>query len=307
MEYVEQFLETLIAEKGLAANSIVAYKKDIQDFYLHLAKSGKKVTEVDKLQMQNFTVFLKKERLLAPRSISRKISAIKTFYSFLESENIVQCNPVTSIKAPKHDLVLPKVLSVEQIKKVIAHYKRNHDPQSIRALAMIQLLYSTGLRISELVTLSLEDIKMNPSKVKKSDTYHFNIRGKGNRERIVLIDGLTYQSLMEYLKIRNLFLVKNKCNRYLFCARSKMGHMTRQNFGLMLKNVAIKCSLDPNSVSPHVLRHSFASHMLEGGADLRSLQALLGHVDISTTQIYTHLQYEHLDQVIKTKHPLSKD
>ncbi len=306
MDYVEQFLETLIAEKGLANNSIIAYRKDIKDFCLYLGKCEKKITEVEKLQVQNFTVFLKKERLLAPRSISRKISAIKTFYSFLESENVVSSNPVTSIKAPKHDLILPKVLSVEQIKKIISYYKKNHDHQSIRALAMIQLLYSTGLRISELVTLSLEDIKLNPNKVKRSDTYHFNIKGKGNRERIVLVDGLTYQCLVQYLKIRHLFLVKNKNNPYLFCARSKIGHMTRQNFGLMLKNVSIKCGLDPHSVSPHVLRHSFASHMLDGGADLRSLQSLLGHVDISTTQIYTHLQHDHLDQVVKTKHPLSK-
>jgi integrase/recombinase XerD len=306
MDYLEQFLETLIAERGLSNNSIIAYKKDIKDFYLYLEKCDKKVTEIEKLHVQNFTVFLKKERLLAPRSISRKLSAIKTFYGFLESENIVLCNPVTSIKAPKHDLILPKVLSVEQIKKIIAYYKRNQDHQSIRALAMIQLLYSTGLRISELVTLSLEDIKLNPNEVKKSDTYHFTIKGKGNRERMVLLDGLTYQGLIQYLKIRHLFLVKNKNNAYLFCARSKVGHMTRQNFGLMLKNVAIKCGLDPTSVSPHVLRHSFASHMLDGGADLRSLQSLLGHVDISTTQIYTHLQHEHLDQVVKTKHPLSK-
>ena len=306
MDYVEQFLETLIAERGLSNNSIIAYKKDIKDFYLYLEKCDKRVTEVEKLHVQNFTVFLKKERLLAPRSISRKLSAIKTFYGFLESENIVLCNPVTSIKAPKHDLILPRVLSVEQIKKVIAYYKNNQDHQSIRALAMIQLLYSTGLRISELVTLSLEDIKLNLNEIKKSDTYHFTIKGKGNRERIVLLDGLTYQGLIQYLKIRHLFLVKNKNNAYLFCARSKVGHMTRQNFGLMLKNVAIKCGLDPTSVSPHVLRHSFASHMLDGGADLRSLQSLLGHVDISTTQIYTHLQHEHLDQVVKTKHPLSK-
>jgi integrase/recombinase XerD len=303
MDYVEQFLETLIAEKGLSVNSIAAYKKDIQDFYLYLSKVNKKVTEVDKLLMQNFIVFLKKDRVLAPRSISRKMSAIKTFYSFLESENIIENNPATSIKTPKHDLALPKVLAVEQIKQMIDFYKGDHDHQSIRAIAMIQLLYSTGLRISELITLNLEDIRMNHTN--KSDTYHFNIKGKGNRERVVLIDKLTYQGLMQYLKIRHLFLSKNQNNQYLFCSRSKIGHMTRQNFGLILKAIAVKCGLEPRSVSPHILRHSFASHMLEGGADLRALQALLGHVDISTTQIYTHLQYEHLDQVIKTKHPLA--
>ena len=303
MEYVEQFLETLVAEKGLSGNSIIAYKKDIQDFYVYLSKANKAVIEVDKILMQNFIVFLKKERLLAARSISRKVSAIKTFYSFLESENIITHNPTTAIKTPKHDLTLPKVLSVSQIKQMIDFYKGDQDHQSIRAVAMIQLLYSTGLRISELITLSLEDIKM--SNANKSDTYHFNIKGKGNRERVVLVDKLTYQGLVQYLKIRHLFLSRNQNNQYLFCSRSKIGHMTRQNFGLILKGIALKCGLEPSSVSPHILRHSFASHMLEGGADLRALQSLLGHVDISTTQIYTHLQYEHLDQVIKTKHPLS--
>jgi integrase/recombinase XerD len=303
MEYVEQFLETLVAEKGLSGNSIIAYKKDIQDFYVYLSKANKAVIEVDKILMQNFIVFLKKERLLAARSISRKVSAIKTFYSFLESENIVTYNPTTAVKTPKHDLTLPKVLSVSQIKQMIDFYKGDQDHQSIRAVAMIQLLYSTGLRISELITLSLEDIKM--SNANKSDTYHFNIKGKGNRERVVLVDKLTYQGLVQYLKIRHLFLSRNQNNQYLFCSRSKIGHMTRQNFGLILKGIALKCGLEPSSVSPHILRHSFASHMLEGGADLRALQSLLGHVDISTTQIYTHLQYEHLDQVIKTKHPLA--
>lgn len=303
MDYVEQFLEALVAERGLALNSIAAYKKDLEDFYLFLDKVCKKFTEVEKLHMQDFAVFLKKERLLAPRSISRKISAIKTFYNFLESEKIISHNPAASLKTLKHNLVLPKVLSVNQIKQMIDFYNQMDDPQNIRALAMIRLLYSTGLRISELITMTLEDIQMHTVGKNNSNTYHFSIKGKGNRERIVLVDALTYEGLMNYLKVRHTFFAQN--NSYLFCSRSQVGHMTRQNFGLMLKGMALKCGLDPKSVSPHVLRHSFASHMLDGGADLKSLQALLGHVDISTTQIYTHLQYDHLDQVLQTKHPLS--
>jgi integrase/recombinase XerD len=301
MNYVEQFLEALVAERGFAVNSVLAYKKDLEDFCEYLNSSKQDLNSISKVDIQKFISFLKTKKNLSPRSIARKIAAIKSFYNFLESESAIPVNPIASIKLPRHKAPLPKVLSVAQVKQLIKFCQRSSDVQSIRTLAMIQLLYSGGLRVSELVGLKLSDLQISSSNA--SGSYRLKIQGKGNRERLVLIDKQTYQALMKYLSIRKEF--QSKENDYVFCSRSKTGHMTRQNFALTLRNVAIGSALGPDlCVSPHVLRHSFASHMLQGGADLRAIQSLLGHVDISTTQIYTHLKKEHLKSLIEDKHPL---
>lgn len=303
MSYVEQFLEALVAERGFAINSVLAYKKDLGDFCEYLNSSKQDLKSISKDDVQKFISFLKIKKHLSSRSVARKIAAIKSFYNFLESESEIPANPIASVKLPKHKAPLPKVLSVAQVKQLIRFCQRCSDLQNVRTLAMIQLLYSGGLRVSELVGLKLSDLQISSSNA--SGPYKLKIQGKGNRERLVLIDKQTYQALMKYLSVRKEFQRKAKENDYVFCSRSKTGHMTRQNFALTLRNVAIGSALDPDlCVSPHVLRHSFASHMLQGGADLRAIQSLLGHVDISTTQIYTHLEKERLKSLVDTKHPL---
>jgi integrase/recombinase XerD len=170
----------------------------------------------------------------------------------------------------------------------------------------VSLLYASGLRVSELVTLKIDDLifehslESGPKKLKN----YFTIKGKGERERIVIINDTTSQSLEEYLKIRHIFSTNS---RFLFPSRSNLGHMTRQNFAILLKNAAISSGIDHRRVSPHILRHSFASHLLENGADLRVIQELLGHVDIATTQIYTHLQKSHLKKIIDECHPINRE
>lgn len=303
MNYVEQFLETIVAERGFAVNSVLAYKKDLEDFYEYLKNIQKDLKSISKSDIQHFISFLKAKKQLSARSIARKIAAVKSFYNFLESESEIPTNPIASIKLPKQEASLPKVLSIAQLKQLMKFCKKSSDIQSIRTLAMIQLLYSGGLRVSELVMLKISDLQI--SSLAPNGPYHLRIQGKGKRERVVLIDEDTYQTLNSYLSVRNAFKPKSRENDYVFCSRSKTGHMTRQNFALTLKNAAIGSKLDPDlCISPHVLRHSFASHMLEGGADLRAIQSLLGHVDISTTQIYTHLKKEHLKELLDTEHPL---
>lgn len=304
MNYVEQFLEALVAERGFALNSILAYKKDLEDFHEYLTHAGQSLKSISKADIPKFIAFLKSKKQLSPRSIARKIAAVKSFYSFLESESAIPSNPIASVKLPKHQAALPKVLSVAQVKQLIKFCQKTNDPHHIRTLAMIQIMYAGGLRVSELVSLKTKDLNFSPLDLK--GPYQLKVLGKGGRERTVLIDKQTHQTLARYLNVKSVFQPRGKENEYLFCSRSKTGHMTRQNFALMLKNAAMGSDPHFNGISPHILRHSFASHMLEGGADLRAIQSLLGHVDISTTQIYAHLRREHLKEIMERKHPLAR-
>jgi integrase/recombinase XerD len=303
MSYLEQFLESFLAEKGGAVSSVAAYKKDLRDFASYLSLVLKiQEHQVMSADIESFISYLR-QKMLQPRSIARKVAAIRSYYHFLISQGILKTNPAILVDIPKYLATLPNVLSIEEIQQLIDYCQQDPSPEGLRLSAMTHLLYSTGLRVSELIALKLEDIVMGTLEVRDN----FIIKGKGGKERIVITNDYALQRLRLYLEIRDFFVCKNNPLHkiYLFPSKSLQGYMTRQNFALMLKNAAINAGLDFEKVSPHTLRHSFATHLLTNGADLRSIQALLGHSDISTTQIYTHVDSKRLLSAIN-KHPLSK-
>lgn len=300
---IERFIEMMIAERGIAKNSAISYRRDLKDFEDFASSNGvSDLKSITSDEIRDFVHRLSKDEL-SPRSIARKISAIRGFYSFLISENMLQENPASAIDIPKYKAKLPMVLSIDDISALLK-ISDDSSPESIRIRCMISLLYASGLRVSELVSLKVTDISRNMDNGKINN--YLTITGKGSKERIVIINDIAIKNLEEYLPIREIFVPMNsKENLYLFPSKSKEGCMTRQNFALLLKSTATKAGLDSTKISPHILRHSFASHLLEGGADLRVIQELLGHADISTTQVYTHVRPDQLKSVIDKHHPLA--
>jgi integrase/recombinase XerD len=304
MNFIEQFLETMTAERGISKNSHASYKRDLLDFNNFLLKEKLLEQQVQLQDVQNFIMYLALNKLAA-RSINRKISTLKTYYEFLISERHMNYNPALMIDLPKYSTKLPDCLNIDEVRILINYCDTDKTPEGIRLKAMINLLYASGLRVSELVSLKIASILIDQSSGTISKV--FTITGKGNKERAIIINDQTVLAITEYLKVRKFFFrdQSDKEVIYLFPSASKQGYMTRQNFALLLKQAALNSGLDPVHVSPHVLRHSFATHLLHGGADLRVIQELLGHADIGTTQIYTHLQTEHLKKTLDNCHPLN--
>jgi integrase/recombinase XerD len=320
MQYLEQFVEMMIAERAIAKNTVNAYLQDLRDFDNFLALQSLKVESASEKEVRNFIQKLTKDHI-SSRSIARKISSLRAFYDFLLQEQLIEMNPARVVDTPKYSLNLPNILSFEEIEKLIKYTGSDNTPEGIRLDAMVKLLYAAGLRVSELVSLRLSDLQLDYNIAQLNDRLknnslsedfdikpYFHIKGKGGKERLVVINEAAKLALKKYLIIRALFLreANPRSELYLFPSSSKTGYMTRQNFAILLKNAAIDSGLSPEKISPHILRHSFASHLLEGGADLRSIQELLGHADISTTQIYTHVQPGKLKQIIEEMHPASK-
>jgi len=297
MIYLQRFLENCLAEKGCSTNSILAYKNDLQTFNTYLVAKGYQEDLISTEEIEQFVAELK-EQGLSPRSIARKISAIKSYYQFLMSEELISSNPSIMLESPKYRSKLPDILSINEIRALVDFCSQDPSNEGIRLTAMICLIYCSGLRVSELVSLKLADIMLKGGKMR--DT--FIIKGKGAKERAIITNDMALEKLNLYIACREHF---GKNSIYLFPSSSKQGYMTRQNFAVSLKKAAYGAGLDGSRISPHVLRHSFATHLLNSGADLRSIQTLLGHSDISTTQIYTQVSTNKLEQVMK-KHPLAK-
>lgn len=304
MLYIESFLEMTLVERGITKNSLISYKKDLSDFadFLHSAKLTE--TLLRPQDIEQYINFLS-QSLLSPRSINRKISTIKSYYNFLISESITDFNPVLTVDLPKYQSKLPNHLSIDEMKILLEYCIKNESPEGVRLSAMLHLLYASGLRVSELVGLKISSLVVGTDSHKIRNT--FSVQGKGNKERIVVINDKAINALQKYLKIRDHFAFgkSSKAKEFFFVSTSRLGHMTRQNFAIQLKNACTQAGLDASRVSPHVLRHSFASHLLDGGADLRVIQELLGHADISTTQIYTHLRSGQLKNTLESFHPLA--
>ena len=302
--YCEQFLEMMQAERGIAKNSQESYRRDLKDFDQFAYKNNLNELEIITEDIRGFISYLGTNKIEA-RSVNRKISTIKSYYEFLISENHLKFNPVLSVDLPKYSFKLPAILNIDDIKILLDYCLSDKSIEGIRFKAMLHLLYASGMRISELVSLKLNDILINQAASKVNKV--FSITGKGNKERMIVISQASIDSLLNYLPIREQFIPVNnpRAKFYLFPSLAKQGYMTRQNFAILLKAASAKAGLDPDKISPHILRHSFASGLLHGGADLRVIQELLGHADISTTQIYTHLQTRHLKKTIEKFHPLS--
>jgi integrase/recombinase XerD len=285
------------AERGASKNTCLAYQRDLEDFTRWLAKRPHSVAEADSADIRDFLTALAR-RGLAPSSSARKLSSLRQFFKFLHSDGYRDDNPTTIIDSPRQGRSLPKILSEAEVDALLVAARTVKEAAGDRILAMMELLYATGLRVSELVGLPLNAVN--------GDRQVLLVKGKGNKERMVPMNGEARAALDTYLAVRITFLPEGTESRWLFPSRSKEGHVTRRRFAQMLGDLALDADLDPRRVSPHVLRHAFASHLLANGADLRLVQQMLGHADISTTQIYTHILDARLKSLVSDMHPLAK-
>lgn len=289
---VEPFLEMMTAERGAAPNTIESYRRDLEDAAGFLASRKTGFEEAAKTDLEAYGVALNK-RGLAPSSIARRLSSLRQFYHFLYTENIRNDNPTATLDSPRQKRRLPKSLTQKDVEALIA---QAHAQEDVRMTAMLELLYASGLRVSELVTLPAASLR----KAASGDVPFLIIRGKGGKERMVPLHASAVDAVRAYIATQHTPSI------WLFPSRGKEGHITRQRFAQLLKELALKAGLDPDIISPHTLRHSFATHLLSGGADLRVIQELLGHSDISTTQIYTFVEQERLNKLVHAHHPLAK-
>lgn len=281
--YIDLFLEALSAEKGRTKKTLSAYESDLR--LADSAINGDLINATD-ADLQQYLASLPDKST----SIARKASALRGFYKFLMLEKIIEKNPTTNLELPRRNRSLPKFLSVDEIELLIS--SAGDTRHAMRLHAMLELLYASGLRVSELCELQCTAILGNK----------LLIHGKGAKERIVPMHDGAVRALNRWMQLRG-----DNPSKYVFPTCSKTGHITRDGFFKILKKCAMLSGIEPDRVSPHVLRHSFASHMLAGGANLRVIQTMLGHEDISTTQIYTHVLPEHLRETVATHHPLGNN
>jgi integrase/recombinase XerD len=303
------FCDMLRSEQGLSPLTCQAYGTDIGDLSAYLATQQQCLQQATPEHLSDYQHLLAK-RGIGARSVARKLSAIRQFYRYLVRDDWRQENPTGSLESPKQSRSLPKVLSIQEMEQLLGAIDRlAFEPAEQRRLhALLELLYASGMRVSELVGLKLSHLKRNLESQAQPLLPYLIISGKGSKERLVPIHARALAALTSYLELRSCFLVDGKQDTgWVFPGHGKTAHLTRQRLGQLLKAVAIAANLDPARISPHVLRHSFASHLLAGGADLRVIQELLGHQDIGTTQIYTHVQLERLQQLVAQHHPLTKE
>lgn len=289
---IDTYIDFLIIEKGLSPNSIDAYSADLAAYMSFLANNNiQDITLADTTIILAWLVHMSQNGL-SPKSRARHLVAVRGFYTYLLSENLINKNPIKDVNIPKTGLSLPKIISVPEINTLLnAGDKRK--PRDLRNIAMMEVMYGAGLRVSELIFLKLQDINL--------DAGILRVMGKGSKERIVPIGTQAKELTSQWLGTARPILLKNIPSEYLFIARAGKP-MTRQAFWKIIKKQALLAGL-PQKITPHTLRHSFATHLLEGGADLRSVQTMLGHSDISTTQIYTHISKDYLIKMHQAFHP----
>ncbi len=293
--FLESFLESEAAEKGAAQTTLSAYEQDLRQFFEFTKIESPK--DLNEEKIEKFIQNLQTEDYAA-KSLARKLSSIKDFCKFLYSEKIIENNPAAYILTPKQEKPLPKFLTVAEIKLLIETAFAKTDYRYWRIGVMIELMYATGLRVSELVGLPENAINYKKGLI--------TIFGKGSKERVVPVAEQALKSLTEYADLRLEFIKKNSVSHWLFPSLTSVsGHLTRDAFYKDLKKLAVDCGIYPSRVSPHVLRHSFATHLLNNNADLRSVQKMLGHESIATTEVYTHITSQKLGDIVRKKHPLS--
>ncbi len=291
------------AERAASENTLGAYRRDLMDWQANFAAKGQDMLSAGTGHIEGvLSVWAAKG--LAASTTARKLSAIKQFYLFAQVEGLRGDNPAHLLKGPKQGRALPKVLSESDVDRLFDALDGDDSVSGLRMRALMEILYAGGLRVSELVTLKKNAVTRRDECLM--------IKGKGGRERLVPLTGAAREAIKGWLKIREETMPPkdsqshDKADKFLFPSRGKAGHLTRERFAQMLKELAMKAGLPPSQISPHVLRHAFATHLLANGADLRSVQTLLGHADISTTQIYTHVLDERLRALVQESHPLAK-
>jgi integrase/recombinase XerD len=305
--HVDAFLDMLMAERGAALNTRQAYERDLTDIGGFLAKRGVPLERACTEDLRSYLEHLARPdgetgAPPAPRTVARRLSALRQFYRFLVSEGRRTDDPASALDSPKQGRPLPKILSEKEVEVLIRAAQTRGGPEGLRLVALLETLYATGLRVSELVGLPLTAILR--------DGRGLMVRGKGGRERIVPLSEPARAAISAYLPLRRHFMVpgrEQKQQPFLFPSRNSTdGHLTRQRFAQLLKELSVEAGIDPEKVSPHVLRHAFATHLLDHGADLRAVQKMLGHADIATTQIYTHVVGDRLRKVVEQHHPLAR-
>jgi integrase/recombinase XerD len=304
------FLDMLAAEQGAGANTLDAYRRDLTDFSEFLGHTGQSFASAETQTLRDYLADLD-SRGFKSSSVARRLSAIRHLFRFLLNELIRSDDPAAILSGPKRGRGLPKVLSISDVDRMLTRAKELTQAQDTSALqqlramrlyCLLEVLYATGLRVSELVAL--------PLSAARRDARMIVVRGKGNKERLVPLNEASRQAMADYLAAMEALKTEKKKNaaasKWLFPSFGESGHLTRQHFARDLKELAAASGLAPRLVSPHVLRHAFASHLLHNGADLRIVQTLLGHTDISTTQIYTHVVEERLKSLVRDLHPLAE-
>ena len=308
--WIDAFLEMMAVERAAARNTLIAYRRDLDDARSFLAGarggagSGEGLSDAAAERIEAYFADLG-ERGLSPATASRRRAAVRQFYRFALGEGWRKDDPSRRVDSPRRGRPLPKLVSRGEIDRLLAAAALVEDGEAsgrasaLRLVCMIELLYASGLRVSELTALTLAALARDPA--------FLIVRGKGGKERLAPLNGAARAAVKAYLDVRPAFLKSGQPSAWLFPSRTGAGgRLTPRRFGQMLDDCAIKAGIDPAKVSPHVLRHAFATHLLEGGADLRAVQTLLGHADIATTQIYTHVASDRLREVVLTKHPLAK-
>jgi integrase/recombinase XerD len=298
---IERFLEMMAAERGAAENTLDSYRRDLDDFAGFMASKRRPPESAEPAELRAYLTRLNQAGM-APRTSARRLSVLRQFFRFLYAEGARPDDPSAVIDSPRQGKSLPKYLSESEVEGLLDAAGRLEGREGLRMRALLETLYAAGLRVSELVGL--------PAAALSRDGKTLIVRGKGSKERMVPLSEPARRALAEYAEVRTSFYPKGRppagAARWLFPSRSASGHLTRARFGQLLKEAAIAAELDPRRVSPHVLRHSFASHLLAHGADLRSVQQMLGHADIATTQIYTHILDDRLKALVRDAHPLAK-
>jgi integrase/recombinase XerD len=299
---VELFLDMLAAERGAGQNTLDAYRNDLADLGSHLRAAGKTIAAAKTDDLRGFLSALA-ERGFKASSLARRLSAVRQLYRFLYAEGKRSDDPAAVLEGPKRGRSLPKVLSIAEVDALLAQARQEMEEaeapvgkrlRAARLLSLLEVVYATGLRVSELVAL--------PASAAKRDQRMLVVRGKGGKERLVPLNQAAKRAMADYLALRG---EAGRDSKWLFPSFGETGHLTRQHFARELKVLGSACGIAPARLSPHVLRHAFASHLLHNGADLRVVQTLLGHADISTTQIYTHVLEERLKALVRDLHPLT--
>ena len=293
-KWIESFLQTMVAEHGASPRTVEAYRHDLEDLTAFLSKKGILLHKSKRADLQNYMHIVVKNGL-SERTQARRLSSMHEFFRFLYSEGVREDNPTELLDSPKIGKALPKYLTEKEVVELINVADEKENP---RLGVLLELAYASGMRVSELVGLPLTAILQEGQMVM--------ITGKGGKQRMVPLNDIAYRRLDNWLiDGRNHFLKRGRTSKWLFPSLSGTGHYTRDAFFKALKQLTVECDIDPNRVSPHVLRHSFASHLIAHDADLRSVQKMLGHSDIATTEIYTHVMEDRLKKIISEKHPLS--
>jgi integrase/recombinase XerD len=301
----ELFLDMLAAERGAGPNTLSAYARDLADFSEYLTTKKRTIASAATEDVRGYLRHLAK-REFAATSVARRLSAIRQLYRFLYAEGRRADDPAAIIEGPKRGRKLPRVLSIEEVDRLLAAAHDSRKPEqssgeqmrAARLYCLLELVYATGLRVSELVAL--------PASAAARNARMLIVRGKGDKERLVPLNDAAKRAMTDYRALMT--KASNDAQaKWLFPSSGESGHLTRQHFARELKELAVAAGLRPNKVSPHVLRHAFASHLLHNGADLRVVQTLLGHADISTTQIYTHVLEDRLKSLVRDLHPLGED